>query len=111
MRQLVTITALAIMLGGCASEGDAASDSAEAASACEQAFAVAAEVDDMQDTVADIYPALSACETLDEFEAADETHPSALDGADPETYARNACASASDAAVKQAPLCAEVTAP
>jgi hypothetical protein len=77
----------------------------EAVSAeCMNAMRTAASVSDMQDTVSDLYPALEACGTVEAFTAASEEHPDALDGVDPETFARNACRSAPQAA-RDAPLC------
>lgn len=77
----------------------------EEASACEQAMADAAAVDEMQDTVPDLYPAVEACGTVDEWTDAAEAHPDALDGADPETFLGNVC---QNSELSDAELCAEV---
>lgn len=58
---------------------------------CEQAFADAAAVSDFQDTVEDLDPAVRSCESLEEWVAASEAYPAALDGVDPETFLRNRC--------------------
>lgn len=77
----------------------------EELSACDQAMADAAEVDDMQDTVEDLHPAVEACGTVDEWTDAAEAHPDALDGADPEMFLANVC---QNGEVADAKLCAEV---
>jgi hypothetical protein len=76
----------------------------QASQACLDAMRQAASVNDMQDTVSDLYPALEACESLEAFAFASSEHPAALDGVDAETFARNACRSAPQAA-RDAPLC------
>jgi hypothetical protein len=55
----------------------------------------------MQDTIEDLYPAIRACKTVDEWTAASTANPDALDGADPVVFLTNAClyATASDIAV------------
>jgi hypothetical protein len=59
--------------------------------ACERAFAAAAAVSDLEDTVEDLYPAVRACNTVEEWTAASEAYPAALDGADPVLYLTNTC--------------------
>lgn len=48
----------------------------------------------MQDTVEDLYPAIRACGSVQEWNDASEAHPDALDGADSETFLRNVCQAA-----------------
>lgn len=78
----------------------------EEASECEQAFAAAAAVDEMQDLVEDLFPAVRACTSLDEWSAASVQHPDALDGTDPELYLTNLCRFSPE--VTDEPLCSEV---
>lgn len=58
---------------------------------CEQAFAEAAEVGEMEDVLADLYPAARNCLSVDEWVDASEKYPDALDGADPVIFLRNLC--------------------
>jgi hypothetical protein len=97
---------LALTLASCSSDntgGDTSSGTATE-SACEGAFAAAAAIGDMEDTVEDLDPAVRACETIDEWTAASEAHPGALDGADPVVYLTNRCLYGNDS-VKQTLLC------
>jgi hypothetical protein len=59
--------------------------------ACELAFADAAAVGDMEDTVEDLDPAVRACTTLDEWGAASAASAAALDGVDPFEFLGNRC--------------------
>ena len=77
--------------------------------ACDDAMAAAAAVDENSDTVADLYPAVRACQTLAEWTAASDAHPTALDGANAKLFAQNACANGEGLADE--PLCVEVGAP
>lgn len=76
------------------------------ASACDEAFAQAAEASDFEDSVSDLYPAVRACDSVEEWVEASEAHPDALDGADPRTFLRNIC---QGDAVADAELCAQVS--
>lgn len=76
---------------------------------CDAAFAAAAAVGEMEDTVADLYPAVLACHSLSQWTAASDAHPDALDGTDPAIFLGNLCAYAEDAEVREAPLCDEVS--
>lgn len=71
---------------------------------CASAFEQAAAVSDLQDTHEDLFPAYSACKTLDEWKAADDAYPDAMDGVDPIVYARNVCDSNS-ARLGSTPIC------
>lgn len=75
----------------------------ETTSACDQAFAAAAQVDEMQDTIDDMLPAVRACDSVEEWKAASAAYPDALDGADAETVLANMCASRDE--INDAPLC------
>lgn len=59
--------------------------------ACELAFADAAAVGDMEDTVEDLDPAVRACTSLEEWGAANAANPAALDGVDPFEFLGNRC--------------------
>lgn len=54
-------------------------------------MAAAASVDEMQDTVDDLYPVAQACESLADWTAASQAHPDALDDIEPEIVATNIC--------------------
>lgn len=87
-------TVAALLIALTAACGDASSGpggTSAAASACEVAFADAAEVDEAQDAQSDLWPAFEECADLAEFTAASQEHPSVLDGVDPEIYATNQC--------------------
>lgn len=73
---------------------------------CDDAFDQAASVDKMQDTVEDLYPAARACESLEDWIAASERHPDAIEDADPEVFARNVCMYGED--VTDSLLCQEL---
>lgn len=79
----------------------------EVASGCLLAFRTAAAVDDMHDTHQDMFPAFTECKTLEEWVAASEMYPAALDGVDPRMYARNVCRSY-EAEVGDSPICQAV---
>lgn len=67
------------------------SATASSDSRCDEAFSSAAEVSDLQDTHADMWPAFVACGSLEEFESSSSRVPDALDGADPALYVENQC--------------------
>ena len=89
---IVAIIVLSAMYGRDGSDDEQAATTPP--SACLLAFEQAAAVDVARSTVSDLYPAALACETVEEWAAASATHPGALDGADPATFARNMCLSA-----------------
>lgn len=120
MKYGMLAAAMTLMISGCsapasdnepiaaeppAQESEAQTPGAEA-SACDTAFAEAASVSDMEDQLSDLWPAFTACGTLEEFIAASENHPDALDGADPEIYATNQCLY--EPVVEDSPICAEI---
>lgn len=76
--------------------------------ACQRAFAAAAAVDEMQDTVTDLDPAVQACVSLDEWAAGSASNPTALDGADPWEFLGNRCNSGEGLA--ETTLCGELLA-
>ena len=81
---------------------------ASASSACDSASETAASVGDMQDTVDDLYPAIQACDTVEEWAAASKKHLAALDGADPEVFLTNVCLYSAPPAIAQTRLCQSV---
>ena len=75
----------------------------EELTACESAMSAAADVSDLEDTVEDLDPAVRACATFAEFEAAADRFPDALDGAPADLFVANRCADG-----VAADICAEV---
>jgi hypothetical protein len=73
---------------------------------CASAFSTAASVDEMHDTLADLFPAYSACSSFEEWKAADARYPKAIGGADPVLYARNVCAA--NTQLTSTPICRAV---
>jgi len=76
-------------------------------SACEAAVREAAEVSAMEDTVEDLDDAIRACVSFDEFEAAAEQFPDALDGTVARTFIANRCEF--EPSLADSALCAEVS--
>jgi hypothetical protein len=71
-----------------------ASLSTTVTAACNSAFAAAAAVDVMADTVSDLYPAVRACASVAEWVAAANGNPGAISsGVDPREFLGNVCAS------------------
>jgi hypothetical protein len=103
---VLLVAAGLLVLAGCAS-APAGGRGGVAASACEQAMETAAEVDEMSDTLEDLYDVVRACANLAEFRAASEQFPEALDGVDPEVILPNLCANP-DAGISDTPICFEV---
>jgi hypothetical protein len=86
-----TAAMVVLLTAGCGSGG--ALSGGAAGSACKAAFDAAAAVDPMQDSVADLYPAIRACSLADwrtEFTA----HGGAGFTGTPDEVLRNACQSA-----------------
>ena len=75
-----------------------------------EAFAAAAAVSPYQDTHEDLFPAYSACTGIDEWKAADTSHPAAIDGVDPVQYAMSVCAG-NQSELGETPICKAVNAP
>lgn len=76
-----------------------------APSECEEAFKDAAEVDELRDTHEDLWPAFESCGSIEEFAAASQKHPGAVEeGVDPQTYVENQCLY--EPALEHARLCA-----
>ena len=116
---LLLLSVTACIPGG-ASSSDNASVAASAetstggssvavSAACSDAMAAAAASNNVSDTVADLEPAIRACKTLAEWIAASDANPAALDGASPELFVQNACASLE--ALANEPLCRAVGPP
>lgn len=73
-------------------------------SECQEAFKRAAEVDQFRDKHEDLWPAFETCRSVEQFAAASEEHPGALEAdVDPQTYVENQCLY--EAALEAAPLC------
>jgi heat shock protein HslJ len=79
---------------------------AELSGPCAEAFAAAAAVGDMEDTVEDLDPALLACNSIEEWIAASKSNPGAID-TDPVEFLLNRCLYAE---VPTGPACEEVKA-
>lgn len=61
-------------------------------SECEKAFKDAADVHELRDSHEDLWPAFESCGSIEEFAAASEKHPGAVEqGVDPQTYVENQC--------------------
>lgn len=75
---------------------------------CGGLLADAAAVDASEETVEDTDPAIVACGSVDEFTAAAEDHPGALDGADPVTWLENRCQHAQGPDVADSDICQEL---
>ena len=85
-------------------EGTTSSPSSSV-SECEAAFADAAAVGDLEDVIEDLYPAVRACLTIEEWSAASDVHRDALDGADPLVFLSNVCSFAEEPDIQASPLC------
>lgn len=72
--------------------------------ACGAAVAEAAAVGDMEDTVEDLDPAMVACGSVEELQAAADDNPGALD-VDAATWASNRCLYSEDEAVTNSAIC------
>ena len=113
--RLAAVLVICLLAAGCASAGQAspssnatptnapsandptASDSVVAP--CDAAFAQAAAVDAMHDTIEDLYPAVEACTTLDAWVAASDANPGAVsEGVDPLIVLGNICGNNTDLA-------------
>jgi len=81
---------LVLALAACGG-GGGTTTGGDAESACEAAFREAAAVDVMADTVEDLDAAVRACATEDEWRAASDAYPDALDGAPAGEFLRNRC--------------------
>jgi|CXWL01.1.fsa_nt_gi hypothetical protein len=83
------LIAVTVALAACSSENDGSS-SPGGSGPCNAAFEDAAAVDDMSDTVDDLYTAALACSGLADWIAAAQANPGAID-ADPASFAINMC--------------------
>jgi hypothetical protein len=72
---------------------------------CGSAFAAAAAIGDMEDTVEDLDPAILVCRSVDEWIAASEANPGALDGVDPVVHLTNRCLYATNPDISWTVLC------
>lgn len=90
-----------------ATDEPAADEPAAYSDACGAAVAQAAAVGEMEEAVENLDPAMTACASIDELQAAADDHPGALD-VDAATWAANRCLSSDDGAVLDSAICAEV---
>lgn len=79
-------------------------------SPCLEAFADAASVSVYADTHEDLFPAYSACQSIDEWTRAYSAYPAAIDGGYPVEYAMRVC-SGNQAVLGDTPICKAVNAP
>ena len=86
-----SLAALLLVLGVAACGTNSEGDNGENDTACEAAFRHMAAVDVRQDEVADLDAAVRACSTEDEWTAAAEAFPDALDGGSPGVFLRSRC--------------------
>jgi hypothetical protein len=101
----IVLAGVLVAVGGCGDDDDEVRPS----EACSQAFADAAAVSEMQDTHEDLFSAYFACETLDDWIAANDEHPDAIDGVDPTMYASTVCEGNEDE-IGESPICAALVA-
>jgi hypothetical protein len=79
----------------------------DARSTCEAAVDEAVELANTQDVATVFDEAIDACASLEEFEAALEEFPDALDGGDARTFIADRCAN--EPAIADTPICTEVS--
>lgn len=91
--------ALLLVQGACNSDDrttdsttTAATEIKQVSEECAEAFKDAANVNEVQDTHQDLFPAYSACSSIEEWRAADALYPDAFDGVDPVQAAITVCA-------------------
>ena len=101
MRRALVIIGV-LVAGACSSTAPAASPPE---TTCQRAMRIAAAVDEMSDTVADIDPVIRACISITDLRAASAKYPAAFDGVDPVEFVRNRCEFGGPS---DAPLCALV---
>lgn len=123
MRRAVLVFVSLLSLVSCGSDGDAdeigsspttvdeggslRSDDELPTQACIDAFETVVASDDAARSPEDLDPAIGACESLADWEAAAEARPGALEGADPESFARTRCEEAEGLA--DTPVCEELS--
>ncbi len=93
---LAPLAAIALAAGCSDDNGD--SDS-EPSSDCEAAMQEAAEVDNNEQSITDIDPAISACPDVATFVSVSENYPDALQGNDPQTFISDRCADSAQGAI------------
>lgn len=90
MRKLtLALLIFSLLLVGCGGSGGTTVE--EDLTPCQTVFKEAAEKSDLEDSVDDLNLAFVECETEEEWIAASEKYPAALDGADPITFINNRC--------------------
>jgi hypothetical protein len=105
MRRLML--AFVLVFAACGGATPTSPPTPTAATACDAAFAAAAGVDEMSDSVSDLYSAIRACSTVADWSAAFAAHGGAGFTGTPTEVLRNACMAAE---VASAPLCKSVEA-
>ena len=118
MKNIVVSVLTLCLVAGCGGSG--MPDAPEAATRedregpsdtpCMEAFADAAGVSEDRDAHEDLFPAYSACTSLEEWKAADAFYPAAIDGVDPIRYAMTVCANNQEE-LRETPICRAVNAP
>lgn len=110
LRLLALSAFFALVAAACGTTSDDGSAGNGGSTACDNAFAHAAAVGEMQDAVEDLYPAVRACTSMDEWVAASEANPGAIsDGVDPLVFLGNVCGSLT-AGLENTDLCQQAKA-
>jgi hypothetical protein len=104
MRRLML--AFILVFAACGGAATTGAPTPDAAAACDDAFAAAAGVAEMADSVSDLYPAIRACSTVADWSAAFAAHSGAGFTGPPTEVLRNACMAAE---VSGEPLCTATT--
>lgn len=97
-RGVVLAWSLVLIASGCGFDGDGSaglppsSEALTESEGCASAFERAASVSEFHDTHADLFPAYAACRNIEEWTAASDHFPEAIDGVDPIRYAMTVCA-------------------
>jgi hypothetical protein len=99
MRALGLVAAFALVLSGCGGPGASAAATADS---CGAAFAAAAGVDQNADTVADLYPAVRACRSVEAWATAFAANNGAGFAGSPRDVLINICTAPE---VADTPLC------
>lgn len=114
--RFMRILSVTVLLAACASGNHSSRDATApqsqqnlVSSACANAFELAAAVSPYEDTHEDLFPAYSACTSIEEWKTASERYPDAIDGVDPISYAMTVCAT-NQSQLRTTPICRVVNA-
>jgi hypothetical protein len=88
-------------------EEDVQEGGADYSEVCGSAVRAAVAIGDMEDTIEDLDPAIVACSNLEEFTAATNDYPNALD-VDPVTFVGNRCLYSDNDAVRTSAICSQL---